>query len=145
MWQETLTVNLTAPFLLIRSALPHLKATRGSIVNIGSIEGLGANPLHAAYCASKAGLHGLTRAVAVDHGKDGVRCNTVAPSWIETELNAAFVAQRSDPARFQEGLAGSIPWATQDNWRRSPRWWPFWRQATAALSPGRSILSMGGA
>jgi meso-butanediol dehydrogenase/(S,S)-butanediol dehydrogenase/diacetyl reductase len=62
-WERNLRVNLTAPFLLIKAALPHLRAVGGSIVNIGSIEGLGSNPHHAAYCASKAGLHGLTRAV----------------------------------------------------------------------------------
>ena len=72
-WERNLAVNLTAPFLPIRAALPHLRASRGSIVNIGAIEGLGSNPSHAAYCASKAGLHGLTRAVAVDHGSEGIR------------------------------------------------------------------------
>lgn len=68
-WQRSLFVNLTAPFLMIKAAVPHLRATRGAIVNTGSIEGLAANPRHAAYCASRAGLHGLTRAVAVDHGQ----------------------------------------------------------------------------
>ena len=67
-WAHDMAVNLTAPFLMIRAALPHLRVARGSIVNIGSIEGLGSNPGHASYCASKAGLHGLTRAVAIDHG-----------------------------------------------------------------------------
>jgi len=60
-WQRTISVNLTAPFLLIKAALPHLRKTRGAIVNIGSVEGLGSNPMHSAYGASKAGLHGLTR------------------------------------------------------------------------------------
>lgn len=60
-WEQTLRINLTAPFLLIKAALPNLRATKGNIINIGSIEGLGANPAHAAYCASKAGLHGLTQ------------------------------------------------------------------------------------
>ncbi len=55
-WQRTLTVNLSIPFLLIKAALPYLRKSTGSIVNIGSIEGLGSNPGHAAYCASKAGL-----------------------------------------------------------------------------------------
>ena len=89
-WERTIRVNLTAPFLLIRAAVPHLRATHGAIVNIGSIEGLGSNPQHAAYCASKAGLHGLTRAVAVDHGAEGIRCNAVAPGWIDTDLNATL-------------------------------------------------------
>ena len=108
-WERSLAVNLTAPFLLIRAALPHLRASRGSIVNIGSIEGLGSNPGHAAYCAAKAGLHGLTRAVAVDHGAEGIRCNAVAPGWIETELNTGFVEGMPDPAAFRRGLGRIHP------------------------------------
>ncbi|TPE51767.1 SDR family NAD(P)-dependent oxidoreductase [Amaricoccus solimangrovi] len=108
-WARSLTVNLTAPFLMIRAALPHLRASRGAIVNIGSIEGLGANPRHAAYCASKAGLHGLTRAVAVDHGHEGIRCNAVAPGWIDTELNEAFVEGMPDPAAFRREIGRIHP------------------------------------
>lgn len=108
-WQRTLAINLTAPFLMIRAALPHLRATRGSIVNIGSIEGLGSNPGHAAYCASKAGLHALTRAVAVDHGPEGVRCNAVAPGWIETELNEQYVESMPDPDGFRRTIGGIHP------------------------------------
>lgn len=108
-WHETLAVNLTAPFLMIREALPHLRKTRGAIVNIGSVEGLGANPGHAAYCASKAGLHGLTRAVAVDHGHEGIRCNAVAPGWIDTDLNLDFVEAMPDPDAFRRKLGRIHP------------------------------------
>ncbi|TRW95345.1 SDR family oxidoreductase [Paracoccus sp. M683] len=108
-WQRTLAVNLTAPFLTIKAALPHLRAARGSIVNIGSIEGLGSNPQHAAYCASKAGLHGLTRAVAVDLGADGIRCNAVAPGWIDTDLNMDFIDSQPDPARFRDQIGRIHP------------------------------------
>ena len=107
-WADTLAVNLTAPFLLIKHALPHLIATKGAIVNIGSIEGLGSNPRHPAYCASKAGLHGLTRAIAVDHGPE-VRCNAVAPGWIDTELNKAFIESLGDPAEFRAKIGGIHP------------------------------------
>ena len=107
-WERTIRVNLTAPFLMIKAALPHLRAARGSIVNIGSIEGLGSNPQHAAYCASKAGLHGLTRAVAVDHSAE-VRCNAVAPGWIDTELNDAFINATPDPAAFRQNIGRIHP------------------------------------
>ena len=91
-WSAQIALNLTTPFLMIKAAMPLLKQSQqASIVNVGSIEGIGSNPRHPAYCASKAGLHGLTRAVAVDHGQDGVRCNAVAPGWIDTPLNVAFV------------------------------------------------------
>ncbi len=108
-WQRSLMVNLTTPFLLIKAALPHLRKVKGAIVNIGSIEGLGANPSHAAYCASKAGLHGLTRAVAVDHGAEGIRCNAVAPGWIDTDLNNGFIAATPDPAAFRRDIGRIHP------------------------------------
>jgi meso-butanediol dehydrogenase / (S,S)-butanediol dehydrogenase / diacetyl reductase len=108
-WERSIRVNLTAPFLLIKAALPHLKSAGGSIVNIGSIEGLASNPQHAAYCASKAGLHGLTRAVAVDHGIDGIRCNAVAPGWIDTELNDEFVESMQDPIAFRANIGRIHP------------------------------------
>ena len=108
-WEKTMKVNLTAPFLLIKHAIPHLRKTQGAIVNIGSIEGLGSNPQHASYCASKAGLHGLTRAIAVDHGNEGIRCNAVAPGWIDTPLNIDFVESMPDPEGFKQEIGGIHP------------------------------------
>ena len=110
-WYLQIQINLTAPFLLIRYAMPLLRAARGTIVNVGSIEGLGNNPRHPAYWASKAGLHGLTRAVAVDHGPDGVRCNAVAPGWIDTPLNEDFIASLAEPAAFRAKIGGIHPLA----------------------------------
>lgn len=108
-WQRNLAVNLTGPFLMVRAALPHLRETRGTIVNVGSIEGLGSNPGHAAYSAAKAGLHGLTRAVAVDHGEEGIRCNAVAPGWIDTDLNGRLIDSASDPEGFRREIGGIHP------------------------------------
>lgn len=107
-WERNIRVNLTAPFLFIKSAMPHLRTAKGAIVNIGSIEGLGSNPQHAAYSASKAGLHGLTRAVAVDESTR-VRCNAVAPGWIDTELNEAFVNAMPDPVAFRQNIGRIHP------------------------------------
>ncbi len=108
-WAETIQVNLTAPFLLIKCAMPHLITRQGKIVNIGSIEGLGSNPRHPAYCASKGGLHALTRAIAVDHGPDSVRCNAIAPGWIDTELNTAFIEILGDPESFRASVGRIHP------------------------------------
>jgi len=108
-WHLQLQVNLTAPFLLTRAAMPLLRNGGGAIVNVGSIEGLGSNPRHPAYCASKAGLHGLTRAVAIDHGSDGVRCNAVAPGWIDTPLNVDFIESMDDPEKFRAEIGRIHP------------------------------------
>lgn len=108
-WHASVHLNLTVPFLLTKAAMPYLKETGGAIVNTGSIEGLGSNPRHPAYCAAKAGVHGLTRAVAVDHGPDGVRCNAVAPGWIDTPLNVDFIESLDDPVEFRKKIGGIHP------------------------------------
>ena len=108
-WMQTIQINLTAPFLMIKAALPYLRQTKGAIVNTGSIEGLGSNPMHAAYGASKAGLHGLTKAVAVDYGDDGIRCNAVAPGWIDTDLNIDFIESMEDPDAFRRDICKIHP------------------------------------
>ena len=104
-WDKMMAVNLKAPFLLTKHGARVMKNNGGgSIVNIGSIEGLAANPGHAAYCATKAGIHGLTQACAVDLGPDGIRVNAIAPGWIETDLVAEYIASVED----QEGFAKSL-------------------------------------
>lgn len=104
-WDQMMTINLKAPFLLTKRAMPFLKRhQRGSIINIGSIEGLGSNPGHPAYSASKAGIHGFTAAVAVDHGREGVRCNAIAPGWINSDLSEIYIDSMADSARMRRDL-----------------------------------------
>ena len=104
-WDLMMAVNLRAPLFLIQAAVPHLRRRGGgSVINIGSIEGLGANPDHAAYCASKAGVHGMTRAMAVDLGADNIRCNAIAPGWIASELSEAYLASHPDPVAARDAL-----------------------------------------
>jgi len=83
-WDEIFATNTRGPFLVAREALPHLRATRGRIVNIGSLGGLHAWAGHAHYCASKAALHSLTQAMAKAFAPE-VSVNCVAPGWIEMD------------------------------------------------------------
>lgn len=109
-WDAVMALNLRAPYLLVHHALPAFRASGGgAVINIGSTEGFATNPGHGVYAASKAGLHALTRAVAVDHGAEGVRCNAVAPGWIDTPFNEAYVRTQPDPEAFRERLAGAHP------------------------------------
>ena len=104
-WDLMMAVNMRAPLFMAQAALPHMQRRGGgSIINIGSIEGLSANPLHAAYCASKAGIHGMTRAMAVDMGTDGIRCNAIAPGWIASELSENYLESQPDAAGAREAL-----------------------------------------
>jgi meso-butanediol dehydrogenase/(S,S)-butanediol dehydrogenase/diacetyl reductase len=95
-WQRQLDVNLTGPFTVCRAALPHLRESRGCIVNVASIAGLQGQAYTAAYCASKGGLVALTRALAVELALDGVRVNCVCPAAVDTPL-LAEVAHRIPP------------------------------------------------
>ncbi|MET3524692.1 SDR family NAD(P)-dependent oxidoreductase [Mesorhizobium abyssinicae] len=109
-WDQMMDINLKAPFLLTKAAMPHLrKSGRGSIVNIGSIEGLASNPGHPAYSASKAGILGFTAAVAVDHGPEGIRCNAIAPGWISSDLSQVYIDSMADSARVRKELLAMHP------------------------------------
>lgn len=104
-WDRMMAVNLRAPAFLCKALVPQMRQRGGgSIINIGSIEGIGANPEHAAYCASKSGIHGLTRALAIDLGRDGIRCNAIAPGWINSELSDAYLATQADPRAARQAL-----------------------------------------
>lgn len=81
-WDEVFDTNTRGPFLVAREALPHLRASHGRIVNIGSLGGVRAWAGHAHYCASKAALHMLTQAMAKAFAPD-VSVNCVAPGWID--------------------------------------------------------------
>jgi NAD(P)-dependent dehydrogenase (short-subunit alcohol dehydrogenase family) len=96
-WQRILAVNLTGTFLVCQAALPHLMDGGGSIVNIASNAGIKSQPFSIAYCTSKAGVVHLTRCIADEYIKQGVRANCVAPGGIETPLQQAFM-------EFPEGV-----------------------------------------
>jgi NAD(P)-dependent dehydrogenase (short-subunit alcohol dehydrogenase family) len=90
-WQRILSVNLTGTFLVCQAALPHLVDGGGSIVNIASNAGIKSQPYSIAYCASKAGVVHLTRCLADEYIKQGVRANCVAPGGMDTPLQQAFM------------------------------------------------------
>jgi NAD(P)-dependent dehydrogenase (short-subunit alcohol dehydrogenase family) len=89
-WSRTIAVNLTGTFLMCQKAIPLLLASKGAIINTASVAGLKSHPYSAAYCASKGGVVLLTRALAVEYGRKGLRINCVCPGGIETPLIAQF-------------------------------------------------------
>jgi NAD(P)-dependent dehydrogenase (short-subunit alcohol dehydrogenase family) len=91
-WQKVIDINLTGTMFLCRAALPHLVATRGSIVNAASTAALAGLPCGLAYSASKGGVLAMTRSIAVEYAKRGVRANCICPGDINTGMtdNIAF-------------------------------------------------------
>jgi NAD(P)-dependent dehydrogenase (short-subunit alcohol dehydrogenase family) len=90
-WRRIVDVNLTGTFLVSQAALSALLAARGAIVNIASVAGIRATPYNAAYCASKGGVVMLTKSMAIELARAGVRVNAVCPSAVDTALLRDFV------------------------------------------------------
>ena len=101
-WNRQLAVNLGGVFLCSKYFLPHLKKTRGSIVNMSSVNGFFVEPTCAGYCATKAGIIGLTKAMAIDHGHEGIRVNCICPGYIDAGLAEGYFQSQADPARARQ-------------------------------------------
>jgi len=85
-WDQVIDINLKGTFFMCRSAIPHLKKTKGYIVNISSDAGIQGQVGHTVYCASKGGVANMTRALALDLASDLVRVNAVCPSDVMTPM-----------------------------------------------------------
>ncbi len=99
-WRSAIDVNLNGTFYVSQAAMPHLIETKGSIVNVSSLSGMGGDWNMAAYNAAKAGVTNLTRTLALDHGPDGVRVNAVNPSVTKTSMTTAIQDNDSKTDKF---------------------------------------------
>ena len=110
-WLDTMAVNVNALFYMSRAAVRHMKQQgRGVIVNIASEWGLNGEPNHVAYCASKGAVVQITRCMALDHARDGIRVNSVCPGEIHTQMvDDILAAKGGDPEQNLRQLAAGIP------------------------------------
>ena len=116
-WDAILRVDLTAPMWCARAAIPHMRrAGHGSIINVSSRQAERASRGLSAYIAAKAGLNGLTRAIAVDYAPDGIRCNTISPGYVLNDRRDADITPERR-ARYEGmhltrlGVASDIAYA----------------------------------
>lgn len=114
-WRKMLENNLTGPFLMMKAAIPHMiSAGGGSIINVASLAGVRAVPGGPAYCTTKAGIIHLSKQVALDYGKNNVRCNVICPGPVRTsmlEMNVEPLADalQTDMDGVFERMAEHVP------------------------------------
>jgi meso-butanediol dehydrogenase/(S,S)-butanediol dehydrogenase/diacetyl reductase len=111
-WDRVMAVNVRGTFLMSKHGLALMTAKAAhdpSIINISSIEGLGANPLHASYAASKAAIAALTHNIALEYGPRGIRCNAISPGWINTPFNEQLLAQYPDREAVEREIMALHP------------------------------------
>ena len=97
-WNKQMSINVGGVFLCAKLFLPHLQKTRGNIINMSSVNAYFVEPMCAGYCATKAAIVGLTKAMAIDHGKDGIRVNCICPGYIDAGLAEGYFQSQPDPA-----------------------------------------------
>ena len=108
-WDYILNTNLKSVFLCSKYAIPHLRKTRGAIVNMSSMVGLVGQRNAGAYSATKGGMIAMTRGMALDFAKDGIRVNCICPGWVETPLVEDWFSQQADPQAAKEYIYGKHP------------------------------------
>ncbi|KQQ50102.1 MULTISPECIES: SDR family oxidoreductase [Rhizobium/Agrobacterium group] len=113
-WRTVMATDVDGVFYACRAAVPHLKSSRGSIINVNSVSGTGGDWGMAAYNAAKGAITNLTRAMAMDHGKDGIRVNAVCPSLTRTGMTEDMMDDEKLIAKFNERFALRGPGEPED-------------------------------
>ncbi len=112
-WNRIFAINVTGMFLMCREALPLLrKSGAASVINFGSYDGFIADPGLAAYCATKGAVHALTRAMACDHGPEGIRVNAICPGYVDTPMLQSFFGERGNAASLRRAIEDVHPTRT---------------------------------
>ncbi len=106
-WDREIAVNLGGVFLCSKFFMPLLRVAKGCIVNMSSVNGFFVEPLCAGYCATKAGIIALTKAMAIDHGKEGIRVNCICPGYIDAGLAEGYFQVQPDPVAARQA-AGKL-------------------------------------
>lgn len=101
-WNQQLSINVGGIFLCSKYFLPYLRETKGSIVNMSSVNGYFVEPMCAGYCTTKAAIIGLTKAMAIDHGNEGIRVNCICPGYIDAGLAEGYFQSQPDPIKARE-------------------------------------------
>ncbi len=108
-WDFIINTNLRSVFLCSKYSIPHLRKTKGCIINMSSMVGLIGQSNAGAYSASKGGIVAMTKGMALDFAKDGIRVNCICPGWVETPLVEDWFNQQPDPQKAKEYIYSVHP------------------------------------
>ena len=112
-WNRIFAINVTGTFLTAKHALPLLRRSSGaSVINFGSYDGFIADPGLAAYCATKGAVHALTRAMACDHGPEGIRVNAICPGYVDTPMLQSFFRDAGNIETLKQAVRDVHPTRT---------------------------------
>jgi len=108
-WDFIMDTNLKSVFLCSKYSIPHLRKTKGCIINMSSMVGLIGQSNAGAYSATKGGIIAMTKGMALDFAKDGIRVNCICPGWVETPLVEDWFSQQPDPKKAKEYIYSVHP------------------------------------
>ena len=146
-WQRVFAVNVTGMFLVARAVIPVMRASSGggAIVTTGSISGMFGEPALAAYTASKAAVVNLTRQMAIDFARDGIRVNCVCPGWVDTGFNdPQFEHDGLSAQDIEELIDRTVPMGRQGLPEEMAAAVAFLASSDASYITGQTLLVDGG-
>lgn len=96
-WDRLFAINMKSVYLMVKQSLPYLKTSRGTIVNMASLNGLIGQKMNPVYAATKGGLIALTKSLALDYASNGIRVNCICPAGVSTPLLQSWIQEQDDP------------------------------------------------
>jgi NAD(P)-dependent dehydrogenase (short-subunit alcohol dehydrogenase family) len=143
-WDEVMNVNLKSVYLVCHAAIPHLRKSRGAIVNMASVQGFATQKSVFAYTTGKAALVGLTRSLALDLAEHGVRANAVAPGSVDTPMLRWAIDLDKNPRALERAIEAMHPLGRIGKPREVAECVAFLASSRASFVTGITLICDGG-
>jgi len=143
-WNRQMAVNVGGIFLCSKYCLPFLRQSHGAIINMSSVNGFFVEPMCAGYCATKGAIIALTKAMAIDYGRAGIRVNCICPGYIDAGLAAGYFEAQPDPAAARAAAGGLHALGRIGQAREVARVAVFLASSEASFMTGSAVVVDGG-
>ncbi len=143
-WDFIINTNLKSVFLCCKYAIPHLRKTKGCIINMSSMVGVVGQSNAGAYSATKGGMISMTKNMALDFARDGIRVNCICPGWIETPLVVDWFSQQEDEEKARKYIYSVHPLGRIGTIEECGRLAAFLASADSSFMTGSIVAIDGG-